>query len=477
MIENKESIIDIQKIFLLLVLFEILVMAVVLFGDIITMAVFGICILGLGFLLFSPVEPLIGIPFMLIATGLNYYAAIKQSDVTFYKFSTFHIVTVLTIISAFFNRILSGKTSFPSLPLWAPLIAFNISIALSLIVTPLFFDGFMDLFRLVALSVLVVIIVMCTDKMWKVKFVTYSFVIVPIGVSLYTIYEIASGGEFYKANIIRIARELGLNVYRSTGTFANPNDLANFIMVGIVMCFGMLFLKNINMLTRLILISGIGLSSVGLIASFSRGGWVATFVGVFTIIILHRKWKYLFYFIGVFLGVLVIIAITHPEIVIAAVTRFQTLLNPMGEESSSSRLSLLKTGIWMWQDHPILGVGAGGFPYYAAQYMDPSMPRMLVDVIYPHTLQAKILAEEGIVGIIVFTWLFLTVFVNAFKQLKYIKNDFLKNAHLSFLALYIAYIASFTFSSELHNNVFWMTIGMLYVSPIVEKKLLKNNVI
>ena len=436
---------------------------------------FIIALILLLFLLL-PIEPVIGIPLMFMSTGFDLFAQILKSEEHLYSFTYFHIIMLLTFVSVFLNQSLRRKITLPSGSLWAPVLAFLTMIAVSLIYTPNFFDGFMEFVRLAVLCALAYSITICVNTKGNVKFVAWSYVLIPFGSSIYTFYEIFTEGEFYKSQVINVASQLGLSVYRSTGTFHNPNILACFLMIGITVGFGLLFVRKINLPVKVFLLSTIVVTSIALVASFSRGGWLATFVAVFVLVVLHRRWSYFALFSGLFIFVLLILSIKAPEIVLSAIQRFVMIFSPEGEDSSLSRISLVKMGIWMWQDHPLLGVGAGGFPYYAPEYIDPNMPRALVDITLPHTLQSKILAEEGLIGITIAVWFIFAVLFDSLRSIKLIKDDFLKNTQIALTALFFGYMVSFTFSSDLHNNIFWITIGVLYAIPIVNKNIQKTEI-
>jgi len=467
--------IDIRKVFWTMVAFETIAMLIILVGDIYNIAYFAAAILIPLFLLFIPVEPVLTIPFLFIATGLHFFALITKREESSYNFTYFHVVVLITFISVLTNYLLKRKRNIPSCSLWPPVIAFLFVIAFSLIYTPNFVDGFMEFSRLLILVVLAFSMVICIDSKWKVKFVMWSYVIIPIGVSLFTVYDIITGGEFYKAQIIKIATELGINVYRSTGTFHNPNDLATFLMIGVIVGFGLLFVKKLNVFLKMLLIVSILITSVALITTFSRGGWLSTFAGCFVLILLHRRWSYLGLFIGLLLIMFIGLSIKFPEIVLSVFGRFATIFDPFGEVSSSTRISLVKTGIRMWQDSPILGVGSAGYSYYAIDYIDPNMPRAEVDVILPHTLQIKILAEEGLIGITIAVWFFFTVLFEGLRTIKTIKDEFLRNSQIILTSLFAGFIVCFTVNSDLHHNIFWITVGVIYAIPIVYRNSLSSD--
>ena len=123
----------------------------------------------------------------------------------------------------------------------------------------------------------------------------------------------------------------------------------------------------------------------------------------------------------------------------------------------------------MWQDHPLFGVGLRGFPILYYDYVDPNMPHILIEVNEPHTIQVEILAEEGIIGFVVAVWLFMTIFFHSVKYSLILKNDFLRNAQIACTALFIGFITNFTFATDLTNNSFWITVGMIYAIPFIDK--------
>jgi len=469
------SVIDTRKLFCLLALFEFVTMVIVLVAEPMDILLYFVVVLMPVFLLLLPIEPLLGVPFIFIATGFDFFAQITKSAEHEYRFTYFHIIMVVTFASIFLNHFLKRRVIIPSCSLWAPVIAFLSLLAVTLIYTPNFFYGFMEFIRLAVLCAFCFAFIICVNTISRVKIVVWSYILVPFGSALYTFYEIVTEGEFYKSQIIRVATELGLKVYRSTGTFHNPNDLACFLMIGIIIGFGLLFVRKGGFFIKLFILSTIGVTSVAIIATFSRAGWLSTICAVFLIVYLNRRWSYLFLLGGLLVLMLAFVAVRSPEIVLSAVHRFSMIFSIVGEASASARLSLIRMGLWMWQDHPVFGVGAGGFAYLAYDYLDPNMPRALLDVVFPHTLQAKILAEEGLIGITIAVWFFVTVVFEGIRSVRRISNEYLKTVEISLLALFVAYIINFTFAADLHNNIFWITVSMIYAVPLVDLSIARSD--
>ena len=467
--------IDIRKIFWLMVVFETIAMLIILMGDIYDIAFFATIVFLPAVFLLIPLEPVLGIPLMFIATGFDFFAQIIKSESEILNLTYFHIVMFVTFASVFLNSFLKRKITFPSIPLWAPLIAFLTMTLISTIYSPNFLLGFMEFIRLVVLAILAFAVLISIDSKRRVNFVVLSYILIPLGVAIFTIYEILTEGAFFSSQVARVATELGIPVYRSTGTFHNPNDLACFLMIGISISFALLIIEKTKIYTKVIMIVITGITGVALIASFSRGGWLSTFVAVAFIIILQRRWSYIALFGGMFILMLIILSVKFPHIILSALDRFGSIINPFSEASSSSRISLIRTGIWMWQDHPIFGVGGGGFPYYAFDYIDPDMPRAVSSVKEAHTLQVKILAEQGLVGFSIAVWFFFTVLFDGIRSIRAMKDIYFKKIQIGFVALFVGFIANFTFASDMHNNIFWITIGVIYAIPIVYRKSLYSN--
>lgn len=467
--------IGIRKIFWLMVVFETIAMLIILMGDIYDIAFFATIVFLPAVFLLIPLEPVLGIPLMFIATGFDFFAQIIKSENEILNLTYFHIVMFVTFASVFLNSFLKRKITFPSITLWAPLIAFLTMTLISTIYSPNFLLGFMEFIRLVVLAILAFAILISIDSKRRVKFVVWSYILIPLGVAIFTIYEILTEGAFFSSQVARVATELGIPVYRSTGTFHNPNDLACFLMIGISISFAILIIEKTKIYTKVMMIVITGIIGIALIASFSRGGWLSTFVAVALIIILQRKWSYVALFGGMFILMLIILSVKFPHIILSALDRFGSIINPFSEASSSSRISLIRTGIWMWQDHPIFGVGGGGFPYYAFDYIDPDMPRVVSSVKEAHTLQVKILAEQGLVGFSIAVWFFFTVLFDGIRSIRTMKDIYFKKIQIGFVALFVGFIANFTFASDMHNNIFWITIGVIYAIPIVYRKSLHSN--
>jgi len=476
-LEEQRGKINLQRIFWALVAFELLALAIFFIGDqfyfknIIFYVYWGGALLVPLFLLVTPIEPVVGLQLMFITTGLDFLARITKSTGSVnFNFTYFHLALLLTFISTFFNLLLKRRTVIRSTNLWMPLIMFYLVLAMSLIYTPNFPDGAMTFVRIVVMGLIALIVIESVDTIKKLKFVLWGMILIPAGISILTIYQLMTQGSFYASKVTKLATSLGIAVYRSTGTFDNPNKLACFLMIGIIVPFGLIFEKKLSRTVKLILASAILLSSVGILTTFSRAGWVSTLFGLALIVAINKKWSFYVIFVSMVVLMALVMSIKMPQLREAVFDRFTSIFDPSSDSSSSSRLSLIKSGIWMWQDHPVLGVGIRGFPTMYYDYVDPHMPQILLEVNEPHTLFFEILAEEGLVGLIIAVWLFMTIFAYGVKTSLKMNNYYLRLAQGTCTALYAAYHVNFALATDLTNNTFWMTVGLMYAIPFLDKK-------
>src|SRR5439155_11451944 len=68
-----------------------------------------------------------------------------------------------------------------------------------------------------------------------------------------------------------------------------------------------------------------------------------------------------------------------------------------------------KTAYEMWLDHPIDGVGIGQYNYQLINYAPPTLSLKELDN-GAHNIYMAVLAETGLVGILLFLWLLLACY-------------------------------------------------------------------
>ena len=146
-----------------------------------------------------------------------------------------------------------------------------------------------------------------------------------------------------------------------------------------------------------ILLGLIGACIAGIVMSSSRGGSLSMALGL---LLIFRRSKYKIGTIAV-MGLFAAGAIylVHDMYV----KRMETLRVPEQEASAESRIVHAKTALAMWRDHPILGVGFGGFnyAYLASRYMGEENTHVA------HNSYLQMLVDSGIFAFLLYVGLLL----------------------------------------------------------------------
>jgi len=129
-----------------------------------------------------------------------------------------------------------------------------------------------------------------------------------------------------------------------------------------------------------------GLGTVVILLSFSRAVWlVGALLGLFT----KRKFLlFTFYFL-------------------LFTIFFVASLPGISEKPVQERIQLIKFSLEMIKSNPILGVGLNNFIVRLPEYWQSGQIRLLQPV---HNIYLLILAETGLVGLIIFLWFLVLTF-------------------------------------------------------------------
>lgn len=145
--------------------------------------------------------------------------------------------------------------------------------------------------------------------------------------------------------------------------------------------------------------------------TYSRGALVATVI-ITTIIALERRINFRILLI---VGILVLLSMQLlPE---GYTARLSTLTSVIGKNSAvqneisvRGRTSEIISGILMFVDHPIVGVGSGNYSDQYQNYAGRLGLEYRTSNRDAHSLYVEILAETGSLGILVFSWLIFSWF-------------------------------------------------------------------
>jgi O-antigen ligase len=232
-----------------------------------------------------------------------------------------------------------------------------------------------------------------------------------------------------------------------------------------------MFLSFYSVINRL-KFSGLYLLDIGImllfafqgLLSFSRGGMIIAGVGMAIIFFFNNrdqiKGKRIYLFVG---GITALLAVFILFQVTDEITGGNLSLRYSGETEGtiagskdktadvlvSGRLTILEEDFKLWQDHPILGVGAASSSYL----------RERMQYIAPHIELSRLLAEHGILGLLHFIIL-LSIYWNAYKGLSKKVNKGL------FVALFaVAMLTTFHAAMRTYISPTFLILASMLVLP------------
>lgn len=213
---------------------------------------------------------------------------------------------------------------------------------------------------------------------------------------------------------------------RAAGTFAQPNPYAGYLglTLPVAVSLGLWAWQRVTVLgerepKRLealrwlaFAVIATGCIGVGLLASWSRGGWLGALAGVGFVIIFRSRQA----LIGSLLaGVVLLMAVAlgglNPAIVPAPIAQrvadipayfgvgIEDVVNqPITDENFSviERLAHWIAALRMWESAPWFGVGPGN---YNALYPTVRLPRWEDPLGHAHNIYLNVLAENGLSGL------------------------------------------------------------------------------
>lgn len=173
-----------------------------------------------------------------------------------------------------------------------------------------------------------------------------------------------------------------IGISRVVGTFAHPNPFATFLAM--VLVLGVAVLPHLRTRHRLLVLALLGLSSVALMGTFGRGGWIAAAIGIGYLIAVRSK--VLLLLSAVLVGVL---GATVP----AVRDRFADIGAPPPVPGVPANSLEWRFGYWqevlpLVRRNPLTGIG-----FEAVQNTsDSGLP--------PHNAYVQALVELGLLGLL-----------------------------------------------------------------------------
>ncbi len=203
----------------------------------------------------------------------------------------------------------------------------------------------------------------------------------------------------------------GTNFNRAALGFGQPNGLGLFLAVvaPLAVHVARTGTGSIRPIGRVALAAVL----FGLVASFSRGAWLALLAGT-GMLVFARGLRF-----TLRIWLVAVTFIVFVDVVTGGALR-DTVSRTIGDWVIEQRIFLQLAGLMMFLDHPILGVGPGGYADNLDRY-GAQLPQLTDYLATPHNAYIQFAAETGILGLaayLAFLFVMLRVAVRAARSAK-----------------------------------------------------------
>jgi putative inorganic carbon (HCO3(-)) transporter len=273
-------------------------------------------------------------------------------------------------------------------------------------------EAIVDLAKDIAI-VYCIIFVLRHPNTWKQS--AWIVMIVTAILCLLGAYQVLTGNysqEFFGLGAVVADIGEDSSTYRISGPIKEPNIWAQIVVAVIPLAiYRILYERSVKV--KLFAAALLVALLFGVLNSYSRGSYLA--LGILLMIIMLRQRTHPLVWFG---GVAVVLLVL-PFLPASYMARFETLsiLSSGGkdgvyqEASFRGRASKMLTGLHMFADRPVLGVGAANYPNNYQDYATEVGLEQTSLEQKPHSLYIQILAETGIFGLAAFVGFCIFLFL------------------------------------------------------------------
>ncbi len=147
----------------------------------------------------------------------------------------------------------------------------------------------------------------------------------------------------------------------------------------------------------------------GLVVTYTRGAWLGFAGGVLTVAASVRRGRW------VLVGGLVVLAAGTLVAPYELRHRVLSMTDPQ-EAGLRERIYMWRSGLAMWRERPVLGVGPGGVKRDYSRYAMEEASKKRTGHVHDTPLQ--ILVERGILGLAAWLWLWVAFYAHAWRRLR-----------------------------------------------------------
>lgn len=242
--------------------------------------------------------------------------------------------------------------------------------------------------------------------------------------------------------------------YRIAGTVGSPNVAASYLSLLLAPAIS-LVLTRLGRWYKWLAALAFGLGGAALLLTLSRGGWVSFTFSITILCLLAWRRGWLPRSVTLTIGVVaVLLCLLFGDVIVARLVGYD-----LG--SAQSRVPLMKLGLRVIMDNPVLGVGVNNFPIVMKQYIRQEFGRAWLYAV--HNKYLLVWAETGIGGLLAFIW-FLLATIRRGWDCWNLKDRFLSPLALGFTAAIAGQMVHMfvdVFNSRPQVQLLWLVAGLI----------------
>ncbi len=371
----------------------------------------------------------------------------------------FCVVAIKTLITFLFNR--------SEFKMKAPLIKafglFFLSAVLSIINSADVCFSLIYLFRFLAFCYIVFVVlpantVKTKQQLKNVMIVFVCSVLISFGIQF--LYILKGGFQVDFRGFVSSVEFFGVYPFSS-----NHNLLAEVYALGLFPAIYLAYIEE-NKYRKFIYMMAMFVIFMANIFILSRASFLASLVGVAAIFILYPFVKEnKFFKRGLFeMGFRTVIFVMLIGVLLGVFTNFLSARDEKEVDSSDeSRYEMSVSSVKMFKKHPVIGNGISTFKELLSQ--DKEYTGKWYLVLDSHGVVQKIVAEQGVFGVMSFGLLVLTLFVIYIKAIKNIKSLEDRTSLTIIFGMLVCALFMQLFNTTYYTHRMWFPIG-IYVSAI-----------
>jgi putative inorganic carbon (hco3(-)) transporter len=249
--------------------------------------------------------------------------------------------------------------------------------------------------------------------------------------------------------------------FRVNSVFWDPSVYGRYLTVAILASLAGIVLGGVRGWRVAGLYAVVVATWLGLLISFSQSSFVALAAGI--VVAVAVAWGRRATLALVALGALTaVVVLAVPQVRDELVGKSRSGFNRI----TSGRANLVGQGARIALDHPITGVGAGGFSHEYARRL--GIPGRDPKRVASHTMPVTVAAEEGIVGLGLLGWLLVAAFLATLTGLG---RGFTSRVSLATGVVLVAItVHSLFYAAFFEDPMTWALFGLIGLTARVPKK-------